>query len=129
MKVLLVTPTQSGETVTAVHVAENLVDRGHRVAFVASSHARCLIPRGFPEDVFELTADAEDNLCLWKQALETFTPDVVIFSDYPILVSPLSSSPLGLHRGWLADLRRLEVCLVTFDHFGFGQCEEALVLG
>jgi hypothetical protein len=129
MKVLLVTPTLSGETITSVHVAENLVSKGHRVAFVASPHARRLIPRRFLEDVFESTAAVEDNLRIWYQVLDTFAPDAVVFADYPIVVSPKLSSPLGPHREWLTDLQRRQVCLVTFDHFGFGQCEEELTIG
>lgn len=129
MKVLLVTPTLSGETITAVHVAEKLLDKGHRVAFVASTDVRPLLPQSFVENVFELTADVDDNLRLWSQVLEIFVPDTVIFADYPIVVSPASSSPLGIHKERLAELQRLQICLVTLDHFGFGQCEEELTIG
>jgi hypothetical protein len=129
VNVLLVTPTQSSETVTAVHVARNLVSRGHRAAFVASSHARRQIPSRFAERVFELTADAEANLCIWNQALDTFCPDIVAFADYPILASPRISSPLGSHREWRASLQGLRACLVTFDHLGFAQCQQELTIG
>jgi len=129
VNVLLVTPTQSSETVTAVHVARNLVSRGHRAAFVASSHARRQIPSRFAERVFELTADAEANLCIWKQALDTFCPDIVLFADYPILASPRISSPLASHPEWRASLQGLRACLVTFDHLGFAQCQQELTIG
>lgn len=129
MNVLLVTPTHSSETVTAVHVAQDLLDRGHRAAFVASPGARRQIPPRFQEHVFQLTADVEDNLSIWKGVLETFGPDIVLFADYPIVVSPQSSSPLGSHPEWQARLLDLRACLVTFDHLGLGQCPEELVLG
>jgi Family of unknown function (DUF6365) len=129
IRTLLVTPTQSGETVTAVHVAKNLVDRGHRAAFVASPGARRQIPPCFLENLFELTGDAEDNLSIWKRALETFAPHIVLFADYPILASSRSSSPLGCHREWHTDLQGLRACLVTFDHLGLGQCQEELTVG
>jgi hypothetical protein len=129
VKVLLVTTTQSSETVTAVHVAQNLVGRGHRAAFVASSYACRQIPSRFLEHVFELTGDVEANLCIWNRALETFAPDIVAFADYPILASPRSSSPLGSHREWRASLQGLRACLVTFDHLGFAQCQQELNIG
>jgi hypothetical protein len=127
MKVLLVTPTQSGEAVTAVHVAENLMGKGHCAAFVTSPDARRLISSRFLGKVFELTSDVEDNIRVWYQALEAFTPDIVIFADYHIVASPGLSSPLG--PKWLAHLQRSQVCLVTFDHLGFGQCAEELTIG
>ena len=129
MKVLLVTPAQSGETVTAVHVAQNLVDRGHTAVFLASPGARRQLPAGFLEHVFELTGDVDDNLYMWKRALEDFAPHIVLFADYPIVVSPQSSSPLGCHRDWQAALHRLGACLVTFDHLGLAQCREDLTIG
>lgn len=129
MRVLFVTPTQSGETITAVHVAKSLVDREHSVAFIASPYAHRFLPMEVSENVFELTGDAENNRCLWDRAVETFAPHAVIFADYPILVSPQSSSPLNLTGESLADLQQRKVCLITFDHFGFCQCEEELVFG
>jgi hypothetical protein len=129
VNVLLVTPTQSSETVTAVHVAQSLLDRGHRAAFVASPGARRQIPPRFLGHVFVLSGDVEDNLAIWKDALERFAPHIVLFADYPILVSPRSSSPLGSHREWYARLLDLRACLVTFDHLGLGQCQEELILG
>src|SRR5205823_4919876 len=119
MKVLLVTPTQSGETVTAVHVAENLLERGHRVAFLSSPYAHRLIVPRLREDVFELTGDVERNICIWYQVYDTFSPHIVIFADYHIVGSAALSFPLGVE--WLAHLERSQVCLVTFDHLGFGQ--------
>lgn len=129
MKALLVTPTLSGETVTAVHVAENLVRRGHRVTFVASSHARRLIPQNLLENSVDLAGDPRRNLAAWGRALDRFSPDVVMLADYHLVVSPESSSPLGHDAEWLADLRRRRVCVATFDHFGFGQCADEIVIG
>lgn len=129
MKVLLVTPTLSGETVTAVHVAQDLVRSGHQISFLASADARRLIPRALLRGAFELAADPGDNLGTWSRALSALSPDVVLFADYPLVVSPQSSSPLGEHPQWSADLHRRGVCAVTFDHFGFGQCDEQLVIG
>ncbi len=129
MKVLLVTPAQSGETVTAVHVAQRLVERGHRAAFLASPGARGQISPGFGEHLFELTGDEDENLSIWKQALRAFAPHVVLFADYPILLSSGSSTPLGCHPEWHASLQDLGACPVTFDHLGLGQCPEELIVG
>src|SRR6266508_2623364 len=128
-KTLLVTPTASGETITAVHVAENLAASGHAVGFLASPFARRMIPQPFGEQVVELTGDADENFCIWREAVEAFAPDAVVFADYPILLSATSSSPLGLQPGWEEHLHGLGACLVTLDHFGFAQCEAGLSFG
>ena len=124
------TPTQSSETVTAVHVAKNLVDRGHRTAFVASPGARRQIPPCFPEHLFELTGDAEDT---------TSPPGSGHWKPSPRISCSLLTTPswsrLGVrprwavHREWHTGLQGLRACLVTFDHLGLGQCQEELTVG
>jgi uncharacterized protein DUF6365 len=127
-RTLLVTPTASGETVTAVHVAQSLTAKGHAVAFVASRLARRTIPPQLARHVFELAGTTQENLGVWERALASFDPHVVVFADYHLLTSPTSSSPID-DPGWREHLRELDACLVTLDHFGFAQCDAELSFG
>lgn len=131
MRVLLVTPVEqgSGETVTALHVAENLVSQGHGVLFLASPFARRFLDARFPLDVWPLGEDGAGNQALWNRALQAFGPDVVLFADYPLLFFPHGVSPLASVPGWVERLDDLPVCLVTLDHFGFAQREMGLFFG
>ncbi|HWD09069.1 MAG TPA: DUF6365 family protein [Actinomycetota bacterium] len=129
MRVLVVTPTQSSETVTAVHVARDLVAHGHEPAFLASPEARRQLPPGFRRRSFELTGDLAANFGIWTDALDTLSPQLVLFADYPILAAPATSTPLSSHPGWAGSLEGLAACPVTLDHLGLGQCPEPLTVG
>jgi hypothetical protein len=131
MRVLLVTPVQdgSGETITAMHVAEDLVAKGHRVHFLASPFARRFIEHLFPGAVRELAPYAGHNQLLWKETVTGFRPDAVVFADYPLLFFPAGCAPLAGEPGWIESLDDLDACLVTLDHFGFAQGEMGFFVG
>ncbi|MCZ7571762.1 MAG: DUF6365 family protein [Ardenticatenaceae bacterium] len=130
MRVLFVTPVEAGagETVTALHMAENIVERGGNVLFLASAFARRLIGQQFPEAIRGLTDDGEQNRALWKAALFEFRPDVVVFADYPLLFFSGGVVPL-VDKEWVRSLDDVEACLVTLDHTGFAQREIGLFFG
>lgn len=129
MKVLLVAPTQSSETVTAVHVARDLADRGHEASFLASPGASRQLPAELRRRTVELTGDLQGNFELWNRTREEVDPDVVLFADYPILAAGNSSTPLGTHRDWVASVEGMTACPMTLDHLGLGQCPGELTLG
>jgi len=131
MKVLIVAPVEegSGETITALHVGQRLVGRGHEVLFLASAFARRFLDSAFPEDVRSLGADEAENRATWQSAVRTFRPDVVLFADYPHLYFSTGVSPLARSDGWVEELEALDACLVTLDHFGFAQREMGMYFG
>jgi hypothetical protein len=131
MKVLLITPVEegSGETITALHVAESLVARGHSILFLASPFARRFLDGRFPRDVWSLGANPAENYALWQKALTDFRPEIVLFADYPHLFFSTGVSPLASHPGWVESLESLDACLVTLDHFGFAQHEMGMYFG
>jgi hypothetical protein len=131
MKVLVIAPVEegSGETITALHVAQSLVARGHGILFLASTFARRFLEEPFPHDVWQLGPDAEANNALWLKALSEFQPDTVLFADYPHLFFSTGVSPLARHPGWVESLESLDACLVTLDHFGFAQHEMGMFFG
>jgi hypothetical protein len=131
MKVLLVTPVRhgSGETITSIHVARELKEKGHAVLFLASPQAGRFIAKEFPEDVLEFGEKGPDNFRIWEKALHEFRPDIVLFADYPLLFCEGGVPPLVLEEGWNASIESLEMCLVTFDHFGFAQEEMGVFFG
>jgi hypothetical protein len=131
MKVLLVTPVKqgSGETITSMHIAEDLVSKGHTVLFLASRFARRFIQKQFPSGISVLTGNGARNHSIWKSTLRAFRPDVIVFADFPLMFFPGGTVPLALEPGWLPSLEALRACLVTLDHFGFAQRETGLFMG
>lgn len=132
MKFLLVTPVEqgSGETITSLHIAESLARRDHQVLFLASPFARRFIDRHFPDRVRALGADEAQNRRAWREAVDTFRPDAVVFADYPLCFVPRGCAPLVSERPeWVEPLTELDACLVTLDHFGFAQGEIGFYLG
>jgi hypothetical protein len=131
MKVLLVTPIEegSGETVTAVHIAEDLKRDGHDVLFLAADFARRFIEPRLPGAAVRLGRNGEENLALWDRTLDGFAPDVVVFADYPFLFVKRGVAPLGREPGWAEALERFHGTLITLDHFGFAQQELKLFFG
>lgn len=123
MRTLIVAPVESGsgETITALHVAEQLTGRGDEVGFLASPFARRFIEGRFSERVWALGMDGAENHEQWRRTLAEFRPDVVLFADYPLMFFPRGSVPLALEAGWVESLESVDALLVTMDHFGFIQ--------
>jgi Family of unknown function (DUF6365) len=131
MRALLVTPIEhgSGETITAVHVAEDLQRAGHDVVFLASAFARTFIEPRLPGCSVELVQDGDRNLALWRRTIAEFAPDVVVFADYPFLFVRRGVVPLGREPGWPEALEECRATLMTLDHFGFAQRPMKLFFG
>ena len=131
MKVLFVTPVEqgSGETITSLHLAEGLTQKGHDVLFLASQFAAGLLRHQFPNQIWSLGTDGAQNRRLWDSALKTFGPDVVVFADYPLLFFAAGATPLAFEPGWRQSLDSLPMPLVTLDHFGFAQKEMGMFFG
>jgi hypothetical protein len=122
MRVLFVTPQQisSGEIITAVHMAEQLVARGDAVLFLASGFARRFIAPQFPQAVRELSDDGAANRACWAATLATFAPELIVFADYPLLFFSSGVAPLA-DEHWVRSLDDVAAVLVTLDHLGFAQ--------
>ena len=131
MRVLIITPVEggSGETITAVHMAENLVAKGHLVLFLASPFACLFIQERFSQQVQQFSQNGAHNRQIWNTAVEEFRPDVVVFADYPLMFFPFGVSPLVSEPGWVESLEEIDACLVTLDHFGFAQHEMGFYFG
>lgn len=131
MKVLFVTPIEngSGETITALHCADNLVARGDEVLFLAAPFARRFLEGRFGNQIWDLGGDGQENVRLWHRALAEYSPDAVVFADYSWLFFPQGSAPLATVEGWVESLDSVDACLVTFDHFGFAQKETRTFFG
>lgn len=131
MKVLFVTPVEvgSGETITTLHMAENIVRDGGKVLFLASTFASSFIKKQFPCECNELMDDGTRNREIWDSAISTFQPDVVVFADYPLLFFKSGVSPILNMDEWVKSLEELDICLVTLDHTGFAQRSQGLFFG
>jgi Family of unknown function (DUF6365) len=126
VRTLIVAPVAdgSGETITALHVAERLAARGGTVGFLASPFARRFIESRFPDPIWALNDDGSHNVVQWNRALAEMRPDIVLFADYPLMFFPRGCVPLGHEPGWAASLESVSAILVTLDHFGFAQGAE-----
>lgn len=131
MKVLLITPVEqgSGETVTCLHLAEDLVSSGHEVLFLASTFAARFLRPHFPDRIRHLGSDGGANRQAWDSAIQEFRPDAVVFADYPLMFFEVGAVPLVDEPGWQESLGSLDACLVTLDHFGFAQEEMGMFIG
>jgi hypothetical protein len=131
MKVLLVAPVEqgSGETVTCLHLAENLTAAGHEVFFLASAFAGRFLSARFADRLQLLGPDGPTNRRVWDGTIDEVRPDAVVFADYPLLHFVPGASPLASEPGWQDSLDTLDACLVTLDHFGFAQEEMGLFFG
>ncbi len=131
MKVLCVCPVDigSGETITSIHFAEDLVANGHDVAFIASRFAERFIGAALSVPVHVFSDSGSDNFRLWRKTIADFSPDVIVFADYPLMFFPLGVVPLAGVPGWVDSLSELDARLVTLDHFGFAQGKRTLFLG
>lgn len=131
MNVLLVTPVEagSGETVTARYLGRMLVNRGHRVHFLASSFAVRFLRDEFGESIWALGAHGPTNVALWAKAIRVLRPDVIVFADYPLMFWRTGLAPLAREPGWVASMLDLDIPLVTLDHFGFAQGAMGIFFG
>lgn len=131
MRVLLVTAVEqgSGETITALHIAETLTRQGNEVLFLASAFAQRFLESRFAGSIRSFGSGGAENVRLWEETLRTFRPDVVVFADYPLLFFQSGCAPLAEETGWIESLDELDACLVTLDHFGFAQGELELFMG
>lgn len=130
MKVFIVAPVEqgSGETITCLHLAAGLEERGHQLLFLASPFASRFLGDRFPGRVRPLGPDLDANRRAWRAALAELRPDAIVFADYPLLYFPAGAAPL-VGPGWREELEAADAALVTLDHFGFAQEEMELFFG
>lgn len=131
MKVLFVTLVEagSGETITALHMAEKITERGGKVFFLASAFARRFIKEKFPNDILEFTNDGDWNRAAWDASLRDFRPDGIVFADYPLLFLASGTCPLSDKDEWVRSLAEVDACLITLDHTGFAQQGKGMFFG
>jgi hypothetical protein len=131
MRALFVAPVEygSGETITAVHMAQDLVRRGGQAHFLATGFARRFVDEHFPGRVEELTGSGAQNVRLWDSAVEAVRPDVIVFADYPLLYFSTGVAPLVREADWAERLKDTRTSLVTLDHTGFAQRPIGLFAG
>jgi hypothetical protein len=124
-RILVVTPhtLSSGEASTAIHVANHLAGHGWRVSFLASANTAKAIPSRFEISPLH-GSDANENQVIWKQGLARFKPSLILFADYPLLADG-GSVPL-VDDAWIDSLDRLDVGLLTFDHFDLAHDRHSL---
>lgn len=131
LDVLLVAAVEggSGETITTMHMADDLTSRGHTVRFLASEFAASFLEPQFGTSVQTLSSgDRDANVQLWADSVAG-GPDAVVFSDFSLFSFPSGTSPLAQAPGWLDLARSVDTTLVTLDHFGFSQREILLFPG
>lgn len=131
MRVLFVAPVEqgSGETITCLHLADNLTRNGHDVLFLASAFASRFLGDQFPDRIRLLGSDGRANRRAWDAVLHEFRPNIVVFADYPLLFFATGAAPLIDDPVWCESLESLPVCLATLDHFGFAQEEMGMFFG
>lgn len=131
MRVLFVTPVEvgSGETITALHMAEQIVESGASVLFLSSAFARHFVEERFPKQIREFRSDGDCNRTLWASSLREFRPDAIVFADYPLLFFSGGVSPLSDKEEWVRSLEEVGACLITLDHTGYAQRAMGLFFG
>lgn len=131
LRVLMVAPVLegTGEILTALQVATQLMRRGAKVGFLATPLARQMVQPECDAPFWPLSEHVDDNVRAWDRALLEFRPNVVLFADYPLMFFPGGAAPLVRKAGWIASLDRVDAALVTFDHFGFAQGQRSMFLG
>ena len=121
VRALFVTPTwmATGETATALTLAQSIVSGGGDAWFLASAPAAQIVRPHFGDRVREMTGDLEANQEQWHRMIEEFDPNVVVFSELrSFLALRLNRQyPLADLR-WLRDLDGLDALLVAIDHVG-----------
>ena len=121
VRALFVTPTwmATGETATALALAQSIVTGGGDAWFLASAPAAQIVRPHFGDRVREMTGDLEANQEQWHRMIEELDPNVVIFSELrSFLALRLNRQyPLADLR-WLRDLDGLDALLVAIDHVG-----------
>ena len=130
MKVLFVAPSEvsSGEAITAMHMATDVVAHGGEVRFLATGLTAGFLTEPFAARVRLLSDDIEHNRAAWALAVHDFDPDVVVFADYPLLFFPSGSAPLADDE-WVRSLDVLDASLVTLDHLGYAQTSMTIYFG
>jgi hypothetical protein len=130
-RTLIVVPVEqgSGETITAVHLAGQLVEQGHDVGFLASASAQRFLGPRFAARTWPLGPSGADNRRQWRRALLAMAPNMVLFADYPLMFFPTGTAPLAEEPGWLTELAGVDAALVTLDHFGFTGLAHGLFMG
>ena len=130
MRALFVTPSEtgSGEAITALHMAEDVLRGGGEVHFLTSRATSRFVAAALPGRSTPLTGEAETNRRTWAETLRAFRPSVVVFADFPLLFFTNGASPLA-DEAWLDGLRRLDAALVTLDHLGYAQGPMSLYFG
>jgi hypothetical protein len=131
MKVLLVTPVTvgSGETITALHIAERIRERGGTILFLAAPFANGFLEEQFSGSIRNFTDDGAENRVIWESTIREFLPDAIVFSDYPLMFFSSGVSPMSDIEEWAHSLDGIDAHLVTLDHTGFAQREQSLFFG
>jgi hypothetical protein len=131
VRVLFVAPVEggSGETITALHMAENIISHGGDAFFLASLYASEFLGGRLPGRVERLTHSLEANVALWDQAVVALKPEAIVFADFPLLFFSFGVSPLAPSERWLDGLSRAPARLVTLDHSGLAQRPQAVFFG
>ena len=129
-RVLFVTPCifSSGESITALHTAADLIAHGVDCWFAASAQAcRILGPR-FVGRIVALGETLDENQARWREAMTTLRPDAIIFADYPLLFFSSGTVPLA-DANWAAELEAFTGALLTLDHMGYAQRRQVVYFG
>ena len=121
VRALFVTPTwmATGETATALALAESIVSGGGDAWFLASTPAAQIVRPQFGDRVQEMTGDLAANQLQWRRMIQEIDPNVIIFSELrSFLALRLNRQyPLADLR-WLRELNGLDALLVAIDHVG-----------
>lgn len=131
MRVLFVAPVEegSGEIVTTLHMARDLVAHGSEVLVLGSDLAARLLAADLPDAVWPLGSDPEQSFVRWTQALASFRPDVVVFADLPFFWLGHGTVQLRDPEALRASIEGLSIPVLTLDHMGLAQRPITLFFG
>jgi len=123
MRFLFVTPVEAGtgETLTALRMAQYIVDTGDEVCFLASPFGKKFIEHGFPGKVELLEHDTGHKIDTWRSILKRFQPHLIVFADYPLMFFTSGTATFVDEDTHLDILSETDAVLVTLDHTGFAQ--------
>lgn len=130
MNVLIVVPStvSTGEAITALHMARDIVRHEGDVRFLASSLTTGFLADPFADRVTVLGPDIGANQALWERTIRQFRPDFIVFADYPLLFFPSGTVRLA-DESWVRSLDTLDAALLTLDHLGYAQRQMTIAFG
>ena len=115
--IFLVAPSRAyGEINVAIPLARSIVNSGGEAWFFASPLASHLATKQFPERVFEMSPNRDDNQRMFWRLIKKYRVNMVVFAELYEILQPRRTTECPLmDTGFLRNLEYLDATLVFMD--------------